>query len=182
MERFWDLGVWSAVIGESYLGQTRKIAVGAIICAAILPVSADAGTSQPLRFFEGRTEMQAVVKVIMKKPHRSRTLGQGRILGDGSLALLQQVYDEGQAPEQRRWKVKQVGPGRYSGTMTEAVGPVAVDEVDGSYRFKFRMKGDLLVEQWLTPAPDGNSAQSKLTVRKFGMKVASSTGFVRRVG
>jgi len=110
------------VIGESYLGHARKFAAGAIICAAILPVSADAGIRQPLRFFEGRTEMQAVVKVIMKKPYRSRTLGTGRIMGDGSLALLQQVYDEGQAPEQRRWKVKQVGPGRYAGTMTEAVG------------------------------------------------------------
>ena len=169
------------MIGESYLGHARKFAAGAIICAAILPVSADAGIRQPLRFFEGRTEMQAVVKVIMKKPYRSRTLGTGRIMGDGSLALLQQVYDEGQAPEQRRWKVKQVGPGRYAGTMTEAVGPVAVDEVDGRYRFKFKMKGDLFVEQWLTPDPDGNSAQSKLTVRKFGMKVASSTGYVRRI-
>ena len=160
----------------------HKIFIGGLVCAAFLPVSADAGIRQPLRFFEGRTEMQAVVKVIMKKPYRSRTLGTGRILGDGSLALLQQVYDEGQAPEQRRWKVRQVGPGHYSGTMTEAVGPVAVDEVEGSYRFKFRMKGNLTVEQWLTPTPDGNSARSNLTVRKFGMKVASSTGFVRRVG
>ena len=109
------------MIGESYLGHARKFVGGAVICAAILPASADAGFRQPLRFFEGRTEMQAVVKVIMKKPYRSKTLGQGRILGDGSLALLQEVYDEGQAPEQRRWKVKQVAPGRYSGTMTEAL-------------------------------------------------------------
>jgi hypothetical protein len=169
------------VIGESYLGPARKIVGGVVICAAILPAAADAGIRQPLRFFEGRTEMQAVVKVIMKRPYRSKTLGQGRILRDGSLALLQQVYDEGQAPEQRRWKVRQVAPGRYAGTMTDAIGPVAVDEVNGRYRFKFTMKGDLDVEQWLTPAPDGNSAQSALTVRKFGMKVASSTGFVRRI-
>jgi hypothetical protein len=65
--------------------------------------------------------------------------------------------------------------------MTDAVGPVTVDEVNGSYRFRFRMKGNLAVEQWLLPAPDGNSAQSKLTVRKYGMKVASSVGTVRRV-
>ena len=169
------------MIGESYLGPARRIAGCAIICAAILPASADAGIRQPLRFFEGHTEMQAVVKVIMKKPYRSRTFGSGRILGDGSLALLQQVYDEGQAPEQRRWAVRQVAPGRYSGSMTDAVGPVSVDEVNGSYRFRFRMKGNLAVEQWLLPAPDGNSAQSKLTVRKYGMKVASSVGTVRRV-
>ena len=162
--------------------QTQKILGGALICAAILPASADAGIRQPLRFFEGRTEMVSTVKVIMKKPYRSRTLGDGRILDDGSLTLLQHVYDEGQPPKQQKWTVHQVGPGRYSGTMTEAVGPVAVDEVNGRYRFKFKIKGNLAVEQWLTPAPDGNSARSKLTVRKFGMKVASAAGTVRKVG
>jgi hypothetical protein len=159
----------------------HKILVGALICAAILPASADAGIRQPLRFFEGRTEMVSTVKVIMKKPYRSRTLGNGRILGDGSLTLLQQVYDEGQPPKQQRWTVHQVGPGRYSGTMTEAVGPVAVNEVAGRFRFKFKIKGNLAVEQWLTPSADGNSARSNLTVRKYGMKVASASGFVRRI-
>ena len=168
-------------LGESNLVQKHKILFGALIGAAILPASADAGIRQPLRFFEGRTEMVSTVKVIMKKPYHSRTLGSGRILGDGSLALLQQVYDEGQPPKQQKWKVHQVGPGRYSGTMTEAIGPVAVDEVGGRYRFKFRIKGNLAVEQWLTPSADGSSAQSKLTVRKYGMKVASAAGYVRRV-
>ena len=160
----------------------RKTVAGGLICAALLPVSADAARlSQPLRFFEGRTEMLSVVKVIMKQPYRSRTLGAGRILPDGSLALIQQVFDEGKTPQQRRWSIRQFGPGRFAGTMTEAVGPVVVDELRGGYRFKFKMKGHLAVEQWLVPLPGGTSARTSLTVRKLGMQVASSVGTIRKV-
>jgi hypothetical protein len=65
--------------------------------------------------------------------------------------------------------------------MSEALGPVVVDEVKGRYRFKFRMKGNLAIEQWLTPVEGGDSARSNLTVRKFGIRVASSTGVVHRL-
>jgi hypothetical protein len=159
-----------------------KAFAGALLCAALLPVSADAANlSQPLRFFEGRTEMVSVIKVIMKRPYRSRTVGAGRILPDGSLALIQQIFDEGQAPQQRRWSIRQSGPGHFAGTMTEAVGPVIVDELRGGYRFKFRMKGHLAVEQWLIPLPGGTSARTSLTVRKLGMTIASSVGTIRKI-
>ena len=46
------------------------------------------GMTEPLRFFEGGTEMVSVVKVIMKKPYRSRTMGRGKILPDGTLSLV----------------------------------------------------------------------------------------------
>jgi hypothetical protein len=136
---------------------------------------------EPLRFFEGRTEMVSVVKVVMKKPYSSRTIGRGQILPDGSLSLVQQVHDAGQPPHQRLWRVMQIAPGRYSGTMSEAIGPVQVQEVGGKFRFKFKMKGNLAIEQWVTPLPGGRSAQSKITVKKFGMRVASSDGTIRKL-
>jgi hypothetical protein len=136
---------------------------------------------EPLRFFEGRTEMVSVVKVVMKKPYSSRTVGRGQIMPDGSLLLVQQVHDAGQPPHQRQWKIRQVAPGRYSGTMSEAIGPVQVQELGGKFRFKFKMKGNLAIEQWVTPLPGGRSAQSKITVKKFGMRVASSDGTIRKL-
>jgi hypothetical protein len=136
---------------------------------------------EPLRFFEGRTEMVSIVKVVLKKPYRSRTIGRGQILPDGSLSLVQQVHDAGKPTHQRHWRIRQVGPGRFSGTMSEAIGPVNVQEVGGKFRFRFRMKGNLAVEQWVTPLPGGKSAQSKITVRKLGMRVASSDGTIRKL-
>lgn len=164
------------------ISPARVLGGAAILSLTLVPSAADADSDRaPLQFFTGKTEMVSTVKVIMKKPFRSRAVGNGRILSDGTLSLAQQVYDEGEETKQRHWKIRQVGSGHYSGSMTEAVGPVVVDEVEGRYRFKFRMKGNLSVEQWMTPLAGGNSAKSNTTVRKFGMKVASSTGIIRRI-
>jgi hypothetical protein len=160
----------------------RLIGASIIIAATLVPASAVAenGRAQ-LQFFAGKTEMVSTVKVMMKKPYQSRTLGTGRILDDGSLALAQKVFDEGRAGQVRNWKIRKVAAARYAGTMTDAVGPVIVDEIDGRYRFKFKMKGNLSIEQWMTPLPDGTSARSTMTARKFGMKVATSHGIIRKV-
>ena len=109
----------------------------------------------PLKFFEGRTVGQSIVKITMRKAYASRTIGNGQITSDGTLYLVQQVEEEGRKGFQRTWRVKQVGPGRFTGIMSEAVGPVSVDEVGNRYRFRFRLKGSVSVEQWLTPLPDG---------------------------
>ena len=154
----------------------------AIVAVTILPSAAVAdSTRAPLQFFNGKTEMVSTIKVIMKKPYRSRAIGTGRILTDGSLSLAQQVFDEGQPTKRRDWKIRQITSGHYAGTMTEAVGPVTVEEVDGKYRFNYKMKGNLAVEQWMTPLAGGDAAKSVVTVRKFGMKVASSTGIIKKV-
>ena len=125
--------------------------------------------------------MVSTVKVVMSKPYRSRTLGNGQLLPDGSLSLVQQVQDEGKPAASRRWKIRKIDEDSFSGTMSDAIGPVNVEEIDGRYRFKFKMKGNLAVEQWVTPLADGRTAKSSASVRKFGMRVATSEGFIRRL-
>jgi hypothetical protein len=137
--------------------------------------------TDPMSFFEGRTESLSMIKVIAKKPFRSRSLGRGVIGPDGTLNLIQRVVEDGKAPYERRWQMRQVAPGRFIGTMTEASGPVVAEEIDGRFRFRFKMKGHLSIEQWLTPLPGGEAAQSKVSIRKFGMKVGSSDGTIRKL-
>jgi hypothetical protein len=135
----------------------------------------------PLRFFEGRTESLSTVKVVLKKPFLSKSIGSGEIRSDGSLYLVQRVEDDGKPPHDRRWHIRQTGPKTFTGTMTEARGPVVVEEIDGRYRFRFKMKGNLSVEQWVIPTDGGKSAKSKVTIRKLGVTVASSEGTIRRL-
>jgi hypothetical protein len=97
------------------------------------------------------------------------------------LNLVQRVQEDGKSPFDRRWRMRQVGPGRFAGTMTEAVGPVAVEEVGERYRFRFKMKGNVSVEQWLTPLPGGKVARSNVTIRKLGMTVGRSDGTIRKL-
>ena len=154
---------------------------GLAALATTLAMPAASQDTDPMRFFEGRTESIGMVKLVMKKPFRSRAIGKGEILPDGSLNLVQRVEDQGEQPRERRWRMRKVGPGRYTGTMTEARGPVTVEEVDGRYRFHFRMDGSVAVEHWLIPAPDGRSAKSKITIRKYGVRVGGADSVIRKL-
>ena len=123
-----------------------------------------------------------MVKVVMKKPFHTRSIGRGAIKPDGSLYLVQRVEEDGRPPRDRRWQIRQVARGRFAGTMSEASGPVTIEEIGGRYRFRFKMKGGLSVEQWMTPLPGGRSARNKMTVRKLGVTVARSDGVIRKIG
>ena len=156
---------------------------GIFAIALSIPASAadEPKRHDPLAFFEGRTVSISTVKAIMHKPYHTRAIGVGHIRADGTLDLVQRVEGEGEATRTRRWLIKEVGEGRYAGTMSEATGPVNIEEVGGRYRFRFKMKGNLSVEQWLTPEADWRAATNRLTVKKFGIKVGSSDGIIRKL-
>jgi hypothetical protein len=152
--------------------------------AALLLVAAPAGAAapvDPLRFFEGRTETAGTMKLMFKKPYGTHSLGRGRIEPDGTLVLVQQVREDSKPMRERQWRIRRTGRGHYSGTMSEATGPVTIDQLGSGYRFRFRMKGNLSVEQWLTPLAGGMAATNRLTIRKFGMTVGTSEGMVRKL-
>lgn len=162
------------------LGLRLALAVPALLLAA--PVSpATPWEIDPLRFFEGRTVSQGTVKVMLRKPYKSRSIGDGTIERDGSLTLVQRIREDGRAPRERRWKVRRNGPERFTASMSEAVGPVAIDRVGERYRFRFRMKGNLKVEQMLTPLPGGRSARTRSKVRRLGIVVATTNGTIRKI-
>lgn len=160
-----------------------RLALAAPIFLAVAAAAPSSASEQidPLQFFEGRTETLGTVKVMLKKPYKSRSIGTGRIDGDGSLVLVQRVEEEGRPPHDRRWRVRQVGPGKLTATMSEATSPVSIEKVGDRYRFRFTMKGNLQVEQWLTPLPGGRAARNSVKVRRFGMVVATTDGTIRKL-
>lgn len=184
METIADIRVNHAM-SDKYRRLLASRSMAALLPIALLGASASAGAAEaqladPLRFFEGRTESVSTVKLIMKQPFTSRAQGNGEV-DRGVLNLIQKVHDDGKPVFNRRWRMRQVGPGEFSGTMSEAVGPVTAEEVDGKYRFRFKMKGNLSVEQWITPLPGGRSAQSRTTIRKLGLTVGRSEGNIRKL-
>ena len=122
-----------------------------------------------------------MIKVAFKKPFSSRSTGVGKIRTDGILSLVQRVEEEGKPIRERRWHIREIRAGHFVGTMSDAVGPVVIDEVAGRYRFRFKLKSNLSVEQWIAPLPDGQSARSRMTVRRLGVKVATGEGTIRKV-
>jgi hypothetical protein len=156
------------------------IAAAPLLLAASAPSPVERRLD-PLLFFVGSTESVGRVNVIFQKEYGTHSTGEGRIESDGSLLLIQQVFDDGKSPHERRWHIRQVGPGRYTGTMSEAVGPVMIDKVGERYRFRFAMDGRLSVEQMMASLPGGRLASSSAKIRKFGFVVATTDGIVRRL-
>ena len=142
------------------------------------------GAAKPfdaIRFFDGRTEGQGVLKVALRSPTTIRVQSRGRVETDGTLSVRQTVAEGAKPARTREWRIRELSPGRYSGTLSDATGPVAGEAVGNRLRLRFRMKGGLDAEQWLTLAPGGRSAHNVLRVRKFGLTVASLDETIRKL-
>ena len=64
--------------------------------------------------------------------------------------------------------------------MSEASTPVSIQRFGERYRFRFKLKGDLSVEEWLVPQDD-KVVRVVVTIRKYGIAVVHSEGWIRRL-
>ncbi len=145
------------------------------------PVDAAAPAFDAIRFFEGRTEGQGVLRVALGARRGIRVSSRGRREAGGGLLLDQTIVEEGRPARTRTWHMREVGPGRYSGSLSDAAGPVTGEAAGNRLHLRFRMRGGLDVDQWLTLAPGGRSARNILVVRKFGLAVAALDETIRRL-
>ena len=117
----------------------------------------------------------------MRAPVTVLVHGNGRLDFDGMLLLEQTVAEGAKRPATRRWRIRADGPGRYSGTLSNA-GPVTGMASGSRLHLHFVMKGGLATDQDLDLAADGQSAHNVMTVRKMGVRVAVLDETIRRVG
>ena len=143
-----------------------------LLAAALL---ATAAPFDPVALFEGRTRGTGVLRVVLKAPQAVRVESVGSIAEDGTLVLRQQIDVEREKPRQRVWRLKRTGPMSYSGTLSDARGPVTVTAERGTIRIRYRSTDGLSVQQWLTPAADGAAIDNRMAFSKLGVTVARLT-------
>ena len=156
----------------------RAVAVIALALAACGATAPPEATEQgeafdPVAFFTGRSHGDGLLDQVMKGRRRVTVDSVGKLEANGVLTLTQRIAMEGDAPRTRVWKFKQVAPGRYGGSLSDASGPVETLAVGRAIRIRYPMKGGLKVEQWLIALPGGRALDNRLTVTKWGMRVAS---------
>ena len=154
------------------------VAVGVMALAACTaaapPEAAQPGPAfDPIAFFTGATHGDGKLDQVMKGTRTVTVDSVGRPERDGSLTLTQRIAMQGDPPRTRVWKLKQVAPGRYAGTLTDANSPVETRAIGRAIRIRYPMKGGLTVEQWLTPLPGGRAIDNRMTVHKWGLRVAA---------
>ena len=158
--------------------------VGAAIAIAFLAAGTVSAAPAPkldmLAFFTGKTHAENVMKVALKKPSRLVVDSVGGKGDRGDFVLVETVREEGKPARTRKWVMKPAGANRYTGILTDAVGPVDV-RLDGDRAtIRYTMKGGLHVTQQLV-LQDSRTLSNRINVRKFGLKFASIEGTVRKL-
>ena len=150
------------------------------IIAAIVAVQPAAEPALE-RFFAGRTEGSGSVRIIMSGTSAVRSQGRGRILSDGSLTLDHVVNQEGEPERRRTWHMRRTSPGRYTGTISDARGPVSAEVQGNRVHVTYRTREGYAVDQWITFNSDGRTASNQMTFRRMGIRVATLQETIRRV-
>ena len=151
-----------------------------VLCLAFLAASPAQAAFDPVAFFRGHSEGQGTLKILLQSPVRVDVRSEGREEKDGSLLLIQQVRQAGQEPRTRYWRLKRQSPTRFTGTLTDAAGPVTIDVVGDRARIRYTMKNRMSVEQWLTPTGQ-KTVSNQMRVRRFGLVVAHLTETIRKL-
>jgi hypothetical protein len=142
--------------------------------------SAGSATLDPIAFFTGRSEGEGSVDTLLGKPVKLLVESVGHKQGD--TLILDQTIREGAKPARnRRWIMRPVAPGRYTGTLTDAEGPVNVTVAGPQASIRYRMRGGFDVNQQLTLQGDGRMLLNRLHVKKFGVRVAIVEETIRKM-
>jgi hypothetical protein len=135
----------------------------------------------PVQFFSGHTRGEAALSVIMGSKHRISIDSRGVPDGRAGLLLDQTISEEGKPQRTRRWVLRPAGPNRWSGTLTDAKGPVLVRRTPSDVVISYRMRNGASVEQHLQ-MPPGGVVENHLAVSRFGIKLATLDEQIRKVG
>ncbi|UAJ12330.1 DUF3833 family protein [Glacieibacterium megasporae] len=130
-------------------------------------------TFDPIAFFAGPTQGHGSLAVAFSGSKPTLVEGHGVVEADGSLRLEQTVRVGDKAATRRTWHLYRVAAGRYSGTLSDAKGPVSGDGTGNQLHLSFAMRGGLQAEQFLYLQPGGQVARNRMVIRKLGVPVAS---------
>lgn len=136
-------------------------------------LAAPAPVFSPTAFFAGDSQGRATLTELFSGTKPVHVTSHGVVTPDGTLVLDQVVERADKKPEHREWRIREVAPGHFAGTLSDATGPVRGDVHGNCLHLRFKMKGGLQAEQWLYLQPGGRTALNRMAIRKFGITVAA---------
>jgi hypothetical protein len=143
-------------------------------CSASAPDSGPTATTplDPIAYFTGRAEGRATLHKLVGEPEAILVHSSGRSDGKGGVFLNQRIEEQGKPARVRTWHLMPAGPGHFTGTLTDASGPVVASVAGPRLDIAFPMKGRLKARQVLILRADGRTLANRLTVTKFGVPLA----------
>jgi hypothetical protein len=149
-------------------------------CGGEVILPAKTVSFDPILFFEGHTHGEGELRKFLGKPVHVSVDSIGRAVA-GDLILDQTIREVGKPASTRRWVIRRVANNKYTGSLTDAVGPVTAKVSGSRAEIQYRMRHGLEVEQQLAEQPDRISLLNRLTVHKLGVQVAMLTETITKV-
>jgi hypothetical protein len=152
-----------------------------LAAAVLLVIAVPAQAAfNPVDFFRVHSRGEGTLRVIFQSAKQIKVESLGRAEKDGALLLEQTIHEPGKPPRSRAWRLRQTGPNRFEGTLTEAAGPVRVDVARDSVRIRYKAKNNLDFDQMLTPEGP-RQVRNKMRVKRFGFVVAHFDEIIRKL-
>jgi hypothetical protein len=150
------------------------------LAAASPAAASDSGNLDLIGFFTGRTHAESQIKVAFRKPVRHVTDTVGKKGANGDLILVDTINEEGKPTKTRRWTMRPAGPGRFTGSMSEATGPVQVTVEGDEAVIRYKMKGGISIEQHLE-LKDSRTLSNHVSAKKLGVRLGRLEGTIRKL-
>ena len=149
-----------------------------------LAVASAAPAAEPkldmLAFFSGHTHADNLIKIALHGPHKLIVDSIGGRNKEGQFVLIDTVQEEGKPTRKRTWVMHPDGPNHFTGSLSDANGPVDVTVSGNSASIRYVMKeGGLKVQQDLQLRSDG-TLSNHVIAKKFGLKFAQVDGTIRK--
>lgn len=159
-------------------------ALAALALAVAAPAAADSSPGKDkldlATFFTGKTHAEGEIKVGFKKPVRHVTDSVGKRGPKGELILVDHIKEDGKPPKVRRWVMRRNGPDSFTGTMTEATGPVRIEVNGRQATIRYKMKGGVSIHQLLTMR-DERTLVNHVAAKKLGVRLGRLDGVIRKL-
>jgi hypothetical protein len=134
-----------------------------------------------LAFFTGHTHGDNVIKIALHGPHKLIVDSIGGRNKEAQFVLIDNVQEEGKPARKRIWVMHPDGPNHFTGSLSDATGPVDVTINGNDATIRYVMKdGGLKVEQNLHLQHDG-TLSNHVIAKKFGLKFAEVDGTIRKL-
>ena len=157
-------------------------------CKPVLQPETFAGGTPEMRpesFFAGATRSSGVLENFAGAPTaRFHVEGSGQVLPDGGFRLEQTITFDQEPPRTRTWLLRRLDEHRYTGSLTDARGPVTAEAFGDLFHLSYPMQTPFAgwMEQWLYLQPDGRTVVNEASVRVLGVVVARLSERITRDG
>ena len=159
----------------------KLLAAALLGTATAASAAPDSSKLDMIGFFTGRTNADNIIKIALHSPHKLIVDSIGGRNKEGEFVLIDNVQEEGKPDRKRVWVMHPDGANHFTGSLSDAIGPVDVTISGDSATISYVMKeGHMKVQQQLKMRHDGSLSNSAIA-RKFGIKFATVDGTVRKV-